>query len=578
MRLSTLTQAMAFFATALLLTACGNDSDFDPALPIIDGTPPLLTTDSGFKDGYTAVAAVFVSGQVQDSSGIRSLTYTLNEQPAKRLTVHKDGYFDDRILLSLGSNKITLEATDNAGNIMRSTKTVYLGDTVAAGGSHTGALRDGQLYGWGRNHYGQTGFGSTTKITNVMGHPDTPMIINHAPKDLVSINYNQNHSLAIDQDGQVYSWGEDKYGQLGRGDLGRNNCNDTEDCRLDISAIAGIDDAVLVAAGYRHNLVLTRDGNVWSFGANDQGQLGNGTNRVSSTPVSVDFSTANDIGHIVQVVAGANSSYALDDKGQVWGWGSDAYANLGKGRTCTTVNQCININAVPVRINVINNQTTSNTPQNREKVIQLAAGRDHILALTSKDAVYGWGFNDTSQVGYNGQGFKDTKSAWANIIVTPTKLPWFTDKDVRRIYANGHASYALLDNMLIDPESVSAESTDIETRANGTLYQWGMFGETNSAGKTNYSHLNEPTNKLANLKNIDDLAIGIMHLIAHQKPADQDFSYLNQDNPDSDNDNDAKNGDLLTWGWSFEGSLGNKDNAHIWMYNTPSPVNLPSQL
>lgn len=575
-------QTMVLVAIALLLTACGHDASSDTALTIIDGTPPLLTTDNSFTNGYTSVAAVFVSGQVQDSSGIRSLTYTLNEQPAKTLTVHKDGYFDDRILLSSGSNKITLEATDNAGNIMRSTKTVYLGDTVAAGGSHTGVLRDGQLYGWGRNHYGQTGLGSTTKITDVMDHPDTPMIINHAPKDLVSINYNQNHSLAIDQDGQVYSWGEDKYGQLGRGDLGRNNCNDTEDCRLDISAIAGIDDAVLVAAGYRHNLVLTRDGNVWAFGANDQGQLGDGTSNASSTPVSVNFLAASEVGHIVQVVASANSSYALDDKGQVWGWGSDAYANLGRGQACTAANRCTDIHTTPIRINVIkNDQAKSGTTQNKEKVIQLAAGRDHILALTSKDAVYGWGLNDTSQVGYNGQGFKDTKSAWANIIVTPTKLPWFTDKDVRRIYANGHASYALLDNMLIDPESMSAELTDTETRANGTLYQWGMFGETNSAGNTNYSHLNEPTNKLANLKNIDDLAIGIMHLIAHQKPADQDFSYqnpsyLNQDNPDSDND--AENGDLLTWGWSFEGSLGNKDNTHIWMYNTPSPVNLPSQL
>ncbi|MGP9687928.1 hypothetical protein ACT3TH_02075 [Psychrobacter sp. AOP22-C1-C5] len=222
MRLSSIAQALAFVATALLLTACGHNSDSDTAITIIDGTPPLLTTDSSFTDGYTAVAAVFVSGQVQDSSGIRSLTYTLNEEPPQTLTIDKEGYFDDRILLSLGSNKVTLEATDNAGNIMRSTKTLYLGDTVAAGGSHTGALRDGQLYGWGRNNYGQTGLGLTTKVTDVMGHPDTPVIISRAPKNLLSINYNQNHSLAIDKHGKVYSWGADKYGQLGRGELGRN--------------------------------------------------------------------------------------------------------------------------------------------------------------------------------------------------------------------------------------------------------------------------------------------------------------------------------------------------------------------
>lgn len=159
--------------------------------------------------------------------------------------------------------------------------------------------------------------------------------MNSAPKDLLSIGFNQNHSLAIAQNGQVYSWGEDKYGQLGRGDGGRNDCSKTADCRLDISAIEGIENAVMVAPGYSHNLVLTEEGTVWAFGANGYGQLGNNTSTDSSTPVKVDFTAATEAGHIVQVVVSGNSSYALDDKGQVWGWGSDAYANLAKAKSVT---------------------------------------------------------------------------------------------------------------------------------------------------------------------------------------------------------------------------------------------------
>ena len=557
MRPSPLMQAIALIATAMFLAACGHDSESDAAITVIDRTPPLLTTDSGFVDGYAAVAAVFVSGQVQDSSGIKSLTYALNDAPAQILTVDAKGYFDDRISLSLGDNKITLEATDNAGNMMRSTKTVYLGNTVAAGGSHTGALRDGQLYAWGRNNYGQIGLGLTTKATDIMGHPNTPMIVNQAPKNLISINYNQNHSLAINQEGQVYSWGADNYGQLGRGEMGRDDCRDTQDCRLDISAIAGINDAVMVAAGYKHNLVLTKDGSVWAFGANAQGQLGTGSSMSSSTPIRVDFSTANAVGRIVQVVASANSSYALDDKGQVWGWGSDAYANLGDGKTCTATNSCLNIHATPTRIQVLdNNLTKPNDIHHKEKIIQLAAGRDHVLALTNTASVYGWGLNDSSQLGYNGQAFKGTKEAWTDIIVTPTKLPWFTDKEVRRIYANGHASYALLDNVSVGTDS----------KANGVVYAWGAFGETNSTGKTIYNNLDEPSNTLLNLKNIDTMAVGIMHLIAHKKPRPQNGI------------NETQNGSFLTWGWSFEGALGNKDSTYIWMYNTPTPVHLPSQI
>ena len=565
MRLSHLIQAIAIISATLMLTACGNDSDTTTA--IIDGTPPLLTTDSNFTDGYSAVAAIFISGQVQDSSGIKSLTYKRNEEPAQALNLDTNGDFDARILLALGSNKITLEATDNAGNIMRSTKTVYLGDTVAAGGSHTAALRDGQLYGWGRNNYGQTGLGMTTKIADIIGHPDTPMLMHSAPKDLVSIKFNQNHSLAIDAKGQVYSWGEDISGQLGRGKTGRNNCSKTEDCRLDIGAIDGIDNAVMVAAGYKHNLVLTKDGSVWAFGANTQGQLGNATTIDSSTPVKVDFSAAADIGHIVQVVASANSSYALDDKGQVWGWGSDAYANLGRGQECNKANNCINVNATPIRINVLKaNITSANSAAPDlnpvlEKVTQLAAGRDHVLALTNKEAVYAWGLNASSQIGYNGEKFNGTESAWANTIVKPTKLPWFTDKNIRRIYANGNASYALLDNV-----SSNNGTSENGSATDGMLYAWGMFGETNGAGKTVYNDLDEPTNKLPNLRNIDNMAMGVMHLIAHEKPLQKDANTSHRD------------GQLFTWGWSFEGSLGNKDTTHVWMYNTPMPVNLPSQL
>lgn len=552
MRLSHLSQALFLTSISLMLSACGNDTDSDAT--INDVTPPLVTTDNNFTDGYSAVAGLFLSGTVKDNGGIKSFTYQLNQAPATSLHVDKDGAFRDSIPLVAGNNEVTLTATDNTGNIMRMTKTLYVGNIVAAGNSHTGALQDGRLYGFGNNNFGQTGLGMTSKIADTIGHPDTPMLMHSAPRNLVSIVFNQNHSLAIAQDGRVYSWGEDKSGQLGRGDRGRNDCSRSKnDCRLDISAIAGIDHAVMLAAGYSHNLVLSADGSVWAFGANGQGQLGNAnlTAAQSSTPVKVDFSAAQGIGHIVQVVASANSSFALDDKGQVWGWGSDAYANLGRGQACNKVNNCTNFNAAPVLINIIptinnNSQNAAtnkpvNNPTDIEYITQLAAGRDHILALTNKDAVYGWGLNSNSQVGYNGSGYKNIEKSWGDVITIPTKLPWFTDKEVRRIYANGNASYVLLDS--------------------GKVYPWGMFGETNGEGTTVYNNLNEPTDTLPSLTNIDTMAMGIMHLIAHEK--------RNESN---------QNGSLFTWGWSFEGSLGNKDTTHIWMYNNPIPTILPNSL
>lgn len=532
MRLSPLAQAVALATTTLTLTACGNDSDTNTV--IHDVTPPVLNIDSGFTDNNTAVAAEFVSGEVIDNGGIRSLTYQINNNNPQNFTVDETGHFDGKIFLKAGSNKVVMTATDTTGNQMQVSKTIYLGDTIAAGNSHTGALKNGQLYTWGNNNSGQTGLGMVTKLLLAdkkevnPQHPATPMLMSQAPKNIASINFNQNHSLAIGENGHVYSWGDDRFNQLGRGDIGRSDCNRVADCRFDFGIVEGIDDAVMIAAGYQHNLVLTEDGSVWAFGANGEGQLGNGTAISSSVPVKVDFAAATDVGRIVQVAASSGSSYALDDKGQVWGWGSDDYANLGKGIECTRANSCVNVNATPTLISVIKDTTTG------EKVTQLAAGRDHVLALTNKDSVYGWGLNASSQVGYNGANYKDTVNAWRGNITSPTKLPWFTDKAVHRIYANGNTSYVLLDD--------------------GKVYPWGVFGETNSAGITIYSNLNEPTNVLPSLTDINNMAMGALHFIAQDKT-----------------------NNLYTWGWSFEGSLGSELATNIWMYNIPFPINLPSQ-
>ena len=536
MRLSLLARALTVTTAALVISACGDDNDSNVNTTVSDVTPPLLTTTSDFSDGMIATAALMLSGQLQDTGGIKSFTYQINDEPAQALTVDADGMFTNSILLDLGSNKLTLVATDTAGNTTKSTKTIYLGDKIAAGGAHTGALKDGQLYGWGRNNSGQTGLGMTSKFSDVNVHPATPMLMKLAPNNLTTISFNQNHSLAINQDGQVYSWGDDRFGQLGRGDTGRSDCNSkADDCRLDIDTISGIDNAVMVSAGYKHNLVLTKDGTVWAMGSNGQGQLGNGNNNStdSDTPVKVDFSAATDIGHIVQVAASANSSYALDDKGQVWGWGSDGYANLGKGQQCNSDNNCININASPTLINIIP-ASSDNTVNNPERVTQLAAGRDHVLALTNKESVYGWGLNASSQVGYNGEKSADNDNAWDDVITKPTKLTWFIDKEVRRVYANGNSSYVLLDD--------------------GKVYPWGMFGETNSEGKTVYNDLDEPTNTLPSLTNIENIGMGALHLIAQDK-ADR----------------------LYTWGWSFEGSIGSQLATNIWMYNVPFSISLPDQ-
>ena len=112
-------------------------------------------------------------------------------------------------------------------------------------------------------------------------------------------------SLALRFDGTVYAWGYNRYGQLGHGDgLGLIK-------RLPIPVL-GLDDIVGISAGYTHSLAVRSDGTVWSWGANEHGQLGDGTLVSRSTAVQVVGLTS-----IVAASAGTYHNLALDRDGTV---------------------------------------------------------------------------------------------------------------------------------------------------------------------------------------------------------------------------------------------------------------------
>nr|WP_232337971.1 hypothetical protein [Deinococcus arboris] len=371
------------------------------------------------------------------------------------------------------------------------------------------------MYSWGRNNFGQTGLGKTTTLAASADHPVSPTAIT-APAPFVALAFNQNQSLAIAEGGALYSWGDDTNGQLGRGTQGRANCG-ASNCRLDIGKVAGLPAAAQVSAGYSHTLVLAEDGGVWAFGLNSSGQLGDGGSAARATPELVVWGDARP-SRVVQVLASSASSYALDDKGQVWGWGRNQYANLGQGSVSSAAAVQASPLLVPLPAGVV--------------VTEIAAGRDHVLALTSEGKVYAWGLNATSQVGFKGVKFKGKPEAWPGNVLSPRLLPSTETLRAVNVYANGNTSYLRL--------------------ADGSLRAWGMYGDMAGTGAV-YADLDEPSDKLPNLKNMADLAVGALHQVGRRQ-----------------------DGGLFAWGWSFEGSLGGgATTANTWMYNTPLPLTLP---
>lgn len=184
---------------------------------------------------------------------------------------------------------------------------------LAVGGRHVLVrLQNGDVYAWGRNTYGQLGQGDTTsrgtaaKVT--------------LPRPAIAIAAGRDHSLAVLDDGSVCAWGLDEAGQLGVAN------------RAQVPSptnVAGISNVARVAAGNSHSLALRADGSVWAWGANSAGQVGDGTLAVRRLPVDTGLRG------IAAIRAGADVSFAFTARRMVYAWGENSAGQLGRG-TATT--------------------------------------------------------------------------------------------------------------------------------------------------------------------------------------------------------------------------------------------------
>ena len=80
----------------------------------------------------------------------------------------------------------------------------------------------------------------------------------------------------------------------------------------------------MASAGYSHSLALKTDGTLWSWGWNDDGQLGNGTKSPSKYPGQIDTG-------FKMISAGDTFSLAVKNDGTIWTWGDNGYGQLGDG-------------------------------------------------------------------------------------------------------------------------------------------------------------------------------------------------------------------------------------------------------
>lgn len=194
---------------------------------------------------------------------------------------------------------------------------------------------DGRLWAWGTTANGCLGNGATSGDQLFAVNVTTSGTGNPKLTGVVQAAAGATFALAVDGVGQIWSWGSNANGQLGIGSITQQ----ARALRVKVSGSSIFTGASAVAAGISHSVALcsggTNNGSVWCWGLQTSGRLGNGQTAAGNImyPVRVRTSGSQYLSNVVEVAAGPDFCLALDASAQVWAWGNNSSGNLGDGTT-----------------------------------------------------------------------------------------------------------------------------------------------------------------------------------------------------------------------------------------------------
>jgi alpha-tubulin suppressor-like RCC1 family protein len=310
---------------------------------------------------------------------------------------------DDGTLFAWGNNAWgELARSDSASS--PTPVTIGTGfSSIGGKGEHVLAVKGGALWAWGRNHMTQTALDTDSAV---VATANAVTVGAAGGAEVAAVAGGDAHSLAIDSEGGVWSWGDNRQGQLGVGLL--------KNSTLPLFIASGFKD---VAVGYNHALGIDDNDSLWAWGSNLYGAMGDGTRIDRHTPVKIATGIAaavagktesvmlkadgsvwqwgDSIGHrndpdapiiapqlkdvgYIGITAGYTHFVGIKSDKSAWAWGSNGTCQLGNGGACMSTE-------TPVKVG--------------EGFVAVAAGQHHSVGLKENGELWGWGDNEDGQLG-----------------------------------------------------------------------------------------------------------------------------------------------------------------------------------
>lgn len=277
---------------------------------------------------------------------------------------------------------------------------------ISCGRNHTLAITDNGVYSWGNNKYGQLG------NVHVVQSSYPSLIEALMEYNIVQIVAGQYHSIALDDKERVLTWGWGVHGQLGHGNI--------EDCFTPKIVVSLMNEGIQWCdAGQAHTLFLSKNGSVWACGSNTFGQLGTGRNKKSSVPLKI----CNLTEKIRFISSGYFHNFAVTLSNKIFSWGSSPNllrtaahsakrkmkASTEEKKEPTTIDDTIDF-LVPKILD---------TSLIEGNIVKVVAGSEHNVVLTDTGNLYTWGRNMDGQLGIKTSSITERRS---QNILSPTPI------------------------------------------------------------------------------------------------------------------------------------------------------------